>query len=119
MSAVRINEIYRKLESTGLHASTVHYVHVVLGSCLKAAAKIGAIARSPVANASPPKVNTQSGGRALTQPELDRLLAAFDGDPLFLVVALAAGTGARINELLALEWAAVDWETAKLGLMQR
>jgi integrase len=37
-------------------------------------------------------------------------LAAFGGDPLFFVVALAVGTGARINELLALEWSAVDWD---------
>jgi integrase len=91
-------------------------VHVVLGSCLKTAAKISAIARNPVANASPPKFSTQSGGRALTQPELDKLLAAFSGDPLFLLVALAAGTGARINELLALEWAAVRWETKSLRI---
>ena len=116
LSAVRINELYRDLEKSGLHASTVHYVHVVLGSCLKQAAKIGAIARNPVTNASPPKVNTQSGGRALTQPELDKLLNAVSGDPLFVIVALAAGTGARINELLALQWSAVTWETKSLKI---
>ena len=112
LSVVKINDLYRQLEAGGLHPSTIHYVHVVLGSCLKAAVKIGSLARNPVANAAPPKVNAQSGGRALTQPELDKLLRAFDGDPLFTVVALAAGTGARVNELLALEWSAVDW-TAK------
>lgn len=108
LTPVRINELYRQLEADGLHTSTVRYVHVVLGSCFKAAVKIGAVARNPVTNASPPKSGTQSGGRALTQAELDRLLRAFDGDPLFPIVALAAGTGARINELLALEWTAVD-----------
>lgn len=116
LSVVRINELYRQLEGQGLHASTVHYVHVVLGSCLKAAAKIGAIARNPVLNASPPKVNAQSGGRALTQQELDKLLKAFEGDTLFLIVALAAGTGARVNELLALHWAAVDMEGKSLKI---
>lgn|GEM_PF-3697711 len=110
LGPVRINELYRQLEATGLHPSTVHYVHVVLGSCLKAAVKIGALARNPARDASPPKVSTQSGGRSLTQSELGRLLAAFGGDPLFFVVALAVGTGARINELLALEWSAVDWD---------
>jgi len=116
VSSVRINELYRQLETDGLHPSTIHYVHVVLGSCFKAAVKIAAVARNPVTNASPPKVNAQSGGRALTQPELDKLLGAFGGDPLFTVVALAAGTGARINELLALEWAAVDWDTKTLRI---
>src|SRR3974390_1279604 len=99
-STVRINEFYRNLESSGLGVATVRYAHIVLGSCLKAAVKIGALARNPVANASPPRGKSESGGRALTQAELDKLLKAFDGDQLFPVVALAAGTGARINELL-------------------
>lgn len=116
LSSVRINELYRQLEADGLHASTIHYVHVVLGSCLKSAVKIAAVARSPVTNASAPKVNAQSGGRALTQTELEKVLTDFDGKPLFTIVALAAGTGARINELLALEWSAVDWDTKALRI---
>src|SRR5476649_2660727 len=32
---------------------------------------------------------TSSGGRALTQAELEKLLNGFDGDPLFVLVALA------------------------------
>jgi integrase len=116
LSAIRINELYRQLETDGLHPSTIHYVHVVLGSCLKAACKIGAVARNPVANASPPKVSAQSGGWALTQTELEKVLTDFDGKPLFVIVALAAGTGARINEILALEWSAVDWETKALRI---
>jgi integrase len=116
LSAVRINGLYRQLETDGLHPSTIHYVHVVLGSCLKTAVKLGAIAGNPVANASPPKVSAQSGGRALTQSELDRLLRAFSGGPLFPAVAMAAGTGARINEILALEWAAVDWAAKTLRI---
>lgn len=116
LSPVRINEFYRQLEADGLHASTVRYVHIVLGSCFKAAVKLGAVARNPVTNASPPKVSTQGGGRALTQAELDKLLRSFDGNPLFLIVALAAGTGARINELLALEWSAVGWNAKTLRI---
>jgi integrase len=116
LTPVRINEFYRQLEEKGLHVSTVRHVHVVLGSCFKAAVRIGAVGRNPVANASPPKATTQGGGRALTQAELDRLLKAFDGDPLFVIVALAAGTGARINELLALEWSAVDWGARTLRI---
>lgn len=116
LTPVRVNELYRQLELNGLHVSTIHYVHVVLGSCFKAAVKIGAVARNPVANASPPRANSRSGGRALTQPELEKILGAFDSDPLFVLVALAAGTGARINEILALEWSAMDWPNTALRI---
>ncbi len=116
LSAVRINELYRELESGGLHPSTIHYVHVVLGSCLKTAVKLGSIARNPITNASPPKVNAQSGGQTFNQSELDKVLRAFEGDALFPIMALAAGTGARINELLALEWAAIDWNSKTLRI---
>ena len=116
LSTVRVNEFYRELEASGLSPATVRYAHIVLGSCLKAAVKIGALARSPVANASPPKGKAESGGRALTQAELDKLLNGFKGDALFVLVALAAGTGARVNELLALEWSAVDWPTKALRI---
>ena len=116
VTTLQINQLYQYLESAELHPSTIHYVHVVLGSCFKTAVKIGAVARNPVANASPPKVIGQSGGTALTQPELSRLLMAFRNDPLFLVVTLAAGTGARVNELLALQWSSIDWETRTLRI---
>lgn len=102
-------EFYRDLEAQGLKPATVRYAHVVLGSCLKHAERTGVIARNPVRNATPPKASTASGGNALSKADLGRLLTAFKGDPVFPVIALAAGTGARINEVLALEWAAVNW----------
>lgn len=116
VSTVRINELYRDLEAKGLSPATVRYVHIVLGSCMKQAMKLGMLGRNPVANASPPKAKAQSGGRALTGQELAKLLEAFEGDPLFPIVALAAGTGARINELLALEWSNIDWNAKTLRI---
>jgi integrase len=116
LSTIRINEFYRDLESSRLSVATVRYVHIVLGSCVKAAVKIGALAQNPVTNASPPRGKSESGGRALAQAELEKLLKGFDGDPLFVLVAIAAGTGARVNELLALEWSSVDWSARTLRI---
>jgi integrase len=116
LAATRINELYADMEKDGLSAASVRYAHVVLGSCLKQAVREGVLARNPVGNASPPRSSTQSGGQTLSQPELARLVRAFEGDPHFVLVAMAAGTGARINELLALEWAAIDWASKTLRI---
>ena len=118
LATKQINEFYRDLE-TGerkLSPATVRYAHIVLGSCLKQAVREGVLKRSPVANATAPKAKAESGGKALSQPELDRLLNAFEGNELFPLVVLAAGTGARINELLALEWSAVNWDAKTLRI---
>jgi integrase len=116
LSVLRINEHYRDLEKSVLKPATVHYVHVVLGSLLKDAVKIGLLSRNPAKDAEAPKAGAKSGGTALSQSDLNKLLKAFEGHPLFTIVALAAGTGARINELLALQWTAIDWEAKTLRI---
>ncbi len=91
---------------------TRHHVHVVLGTCLRAAVRKDMLVRNPVANATPPrverKVEGEGVGTALSKEQLTRLAVAFHGHPLSLFVIAAIGSGARRNELLALRWSDFD-----------
>lgn len=116
LAATQLDKLYGDMAAAGLSRGTVRYVHVVLGSCLRTAVDKGLLTRSPSDRASPPSGVQQSGGRSLTQIELRKLVAAFEGTPHFVAVALAAETGARVNELLALPWSAVDFARKTLRI---
>ena len=110
------DKLYADLGAAGLSPSTVRYVHVVLGRCFRSAIEAGKLVRVPNRFASRPKVETASGGRALTQAELEKLMNGLKTSPHYPVIALVAGTGARINEILALAWSAVDWKSKTLRI---
>ena len=55
-------------------------------------------------------------GEGLDEAELARLIAGFEPSSLYPVVALAAATGARRNELLALRWTDLDAEKKTLRI---
>src|SRR5204863_6786223 len=98
-----IDALYAKLERR-LSPRTVHHVHTVLGACLNAAVRKGYIVSNPVARAEPPSAAYGETGRVLDDRELATLLAGFRGLALYPIVAIAAFTGARRNEILALRW---------------
>ena len=58
--------------------------------------------------------NTDDIGEGPDEAELAKLIAGFEPSSLYPVVALAAASGARCNELLALRW--VDLDAAKKTL---
>lgn len=101
-----IDGCYQKL--TGISARTRHHVHVVLGTCLRHAVRKGILPRNPIDSATAPVVRDEEAGKALGREELAQLVAGFVGHPLYPIVATAAGTGARRNELLALRWTDID-----------
>lgn len=55
-------------------------------------------------------------GQALDQDQLTTLLNGFRGTTLFPIVALAAYTGARRGEVLALRWVDLDIEAKTLRI---
>ena len=56
----------------------------------------------------PPEVPRTNEVVALTSEELERLIKAFEGTPHYVVVALAARTGLRRDEVLALSVGDID-----------
>jgi integrase len=112
---------------------TAHHVHTVFSASLATAHRKGMIAANPMARVEQvpnptPKVFDDEGqvlddeqqvddiGEGLDEAELARLIAGFEPSSLYPVVALAAATGARRNELLALRWTDLDAEKKTLRI---
>ena len=108
LQSAEIDDLYAQL-SESMAASTLRYVHVVLSSCLGTAARTRRIIRNPMVELA--KVPPNKGGQHGTVLEADRLrllVQGFRGSSLFPIVAVAAFTGARRNEILALRWDDLD-----------
>lgn len=98
-----------------LSAATVHRMHVVVRSALGLAVKWGWIARNPAIGASPGTVEE----REAPPPEPDDLLRLFDlaerrNPELVVFLIVAAVTGARRSEVLALQWPDVDLDGLRI-----
>jgi integrase len=107
LTAPELDELYAGLRPLR-SPRTVHHVHVVLGACLRAAVRKGLLVSSPTLAADAPVVREFRAGQALDQGELAALLTGFRGSALYPIVTVAALTGARRNEVLALRWSDFD-----------
>ena len=93
----------------GLAPGTVRRVHSVLHRALVQALRWEWIWLNPASQANPPRVR-RTELRPPLPAELAALLAAVDdvNPPLCVFLRMAATTGARRGELLALRWADID-----------
>ncbi len=115
--AADLDAMYGELRRRGgedggpLTAASVRRVHIVLHAAFEQAIKWGLIATNPAHAATPPKLPP---GR-ITPPAPDDLIGAMklvdEYDPDFsMYVRLAATTGARRSQLIALRWSDIDLE---------
>jgi len=103
-----IDKLYVALNDK-LSARTAHHVHTVLGACVGAAHRTGRLARNPMLRlAKVPSPCEADHGMVLEEEQLLALIRGFKGSALFPIVAVAAFTGARRNEILALRWDDLD-----------
>jgi integrase len=118
LQSTEIDELYSHLATT-MTAPTLRYVHIVLGSCLAAAARTGKISVNPMTQLVTVPANKIEQRATVLEPEqLRALVQGFKGSSLFLIVAVAAYTGARRGEILALQWSDLD-VTAKTLRIER
>jgi integrase len=142
LPATDIDKLYSDIaEAATIAPRTQHHIHVVLGACLATATRKGLLVANPmlrveqVPSVRPSPVSDLDAdgdqddiGEGLTETELAALITGFRSSTIFHIVALAAATGARRNEILALRWTDLDagqktlrieraWEpTKKFGL---
>jgi integrase len=107
LDAPTLDALYADLEAGGLARSTVRLLHTQLHRALADAVRWDLLARNPSDLVDPPK----PARRVLTTWTADQLRAFPAGvaeDRLAALYQLAAASGMRIGELVALEWPDVD-----------
>lgn len=107
LGAAEIDALYVELEKI-IAPRTAHHVHSVLMACLGAAVRKKLIAANPAADAEAPSPDDSDAANTLDREQLMALVKSFRQSALYPIVALAAFTGARRNEILALRWADFD-----------
>jgi integrase len=113
IDVAEIDALYREL-GKHLSACSVHHVHVVLKSCLNTALLKRRLSDNPAARADAPATKDSDAWNVLDSGQLATLINGFKGTALYGVVRVAAGTGMRRNEVLALRWVDVDFEKATI-----
>lgn len=117
-----LDRFYRQLlqvgRSRGPYApATIRRVHGILRRALTQGVRWGWIAHNPATDASPPKVPLKE----LKPPDPAQVVRVFnaaqEADPeLATFIMLAASSGARRGELLALRWRDLDLEHGRLSI---
>ena len=110
-----LTALYADLARHGLGGTSVHHVHVILGTGFEAAMTQGLLASNPSRRVKAPRVNEKSW-TILSREDAARLLRAARGDRLEALYALALTTGMREGELLALRWRDIDIDRATLSV---
>lgn len=125
ITTVMIDEFYASLRIDGaveggpLTAGSVQRIHGVLHRALAQAMRWEWIWSNPAASASPPRIEPAEM-RPPSPDEVARLLEHVSTHQplLHLFLILAATTGARRGQLLALKWADVDFEHSSLSFQR-
>ena len=115
LTPTQIDHVYIGLEQR-LSSATVRHVHTALKACLATAVRKGVLVNNPAGRADAPRKVDPEVGRALSVEEVTRLLAGFTGTVYHPIVATAVMTGARLSEILALPWSAVNFAANTITL---
>ena len=117
-----LDRFYRQLlevgRSRGPYApATIRRVHGIIRRALTQGVRWGWISHNPAIDASPPRVPMKE----LKPPDPAQVVQLFrlaqDSDPeLATFIILAASSGARRGELLALRWSDIDLEGGRLSI---
>jgi integrase len=108
LHATDVDALYQAIE-TKLAPRTQHQVHTVLCACLNAAMRKGLLSTNPIDRAERiPSPGESDHGQVLDKEQITAVVQSFKGSSIHPIVAVAAFTGARRNEILGLQWCDLD-----------
>jgi integrase len=107
---VDVDDLYATWRAAGMAESTVRRMHAILHAALSQAVRWDLIVSNPADRIEPPKPG-KSRRKAPPDEMLQAILAAA-GDDMICYLRLAAVTGARRGQMVALRWRDIDLDAA-------
>ncbi|MFD1983541.1 tyrosine-type recombinase/integrase [Mesorhizobium newzealandense] len=125
LDGTKIDEFYQHLRTAGrrdgkggLSPQTVQHIHRLLSQIMSSAVKARKLRISPMAGVqTTPKVRAEEI-QVLDDNELASLLRHLKGRSIYMPVMVAASTGMRRGEVLALRWKDIDLDRGSLQVSQ-
>ncbi len=113
LDAVRLDKAFRHWLDHGLAEATVHRYH----SILSAGGQVGPPRPAPTDKASPPRIVGREPKTPTPEQSADLIgMADVDDSLMATAMALAALTGTRRSELVALQWSDVDLTVGRMRI---
>ena len=113
IDVAEIDRLYGRLAEQ-LSPRSVRHIHVVLKACLRAAVLKRRLFDNPAARADSPKAGESDAWNVLDADKLNALVRGFKDTSLYGIVCVAAFTGMRRNEILALRWSDIDFDRSTI-----
>ena len=113
-----VNDFYTKIRSDGLKGTSAQRYHSLLHLAFKHAVKRRIIPSNPCDQADRPK-SVPYISEYLNADEIITLVSSLEGDPIRMVVILAAYYGLRRSEIIGLKWSAIDFSNKTITIRHK
>ena len=118
ITPLQIQQFYNDMYNSGLTGNTVKHYHANIHKALKYAVKMDMLGSNPADKVELPKME-KFKANFYSKEELGKLLDAFKGDRMELVVHIAAYYGLRRSEIIGLKWDAINFEKKTIKICRK